>query len=104
VTLEALWAALGSIFTAALGVVLVIREFRRRDRRESLREIEQCNDEVHALRADFLSYRTWAYGIAVMLANTGAHVPPAPPPVRAEKESRDDRPGDRGAEAADPIS
>jgi hypothetical protein len=102
VTLEALWAALGSIFTAALGVVLVIREFRRRDRRESLKEIEQCNDEVHALRADFLNYRSWSYGLAMTLTGMGVIVPPAPPPVHAEEKLDDPRSGPPGPEAEGP--
>jgi len=102
VTLEALWAALGSIFTAALGVVLVIREFRRRDRRESLKEIEECNDEVHALRADFNSYRHWAYELSVSLATHGLPFPPAPPPVHVIKEPDDPRPGPPGPEAEGP--
>lgn len=66
------------------GVVLVVREFRRRDRRASLAEIEELTREVHALRADMLSYRHWAYDLAVSLTAAGIGFPPAPPPVDKE--------------------
>jgi hypothetical protein len=75
-----------------------VREFRRRDRKESLAEIELCNDEVHALRSDFLNYRTWAYDLAVTLTGLGVTVQPAPPPEHAVKEP-DDRSSGGVAEA-----
>jgi hypothetical protein len=81
VTLDAILAGIGAIVTAAGGVILVVREFRRRDRKASLRALDQLSDEVHALEADFLSYRRWAYDLATMLTDMGVHVPPAPPPV-----------------------
>jgi len=80
---EAILAGIGAIVTAAGGIVLIVREFRRRDRRKSIREIEQLNDEVHALRADFLAYRSWAYDLAVAMTGHGLPVPPAPPPVHS---------------------
>ena len=64
--------------------MLVVREFRRRDRRKSIREIEQLSDEIHALRADFLSYRAWSYELATTLTGHGLPFPPAPPPVHVE--------------------
>jgi len=86
-TLEAILAGIGAILTAAFGVALVVREFRRRDRKESRAEIEELNDEVHALRADFISYRQWAYELAVSLTSAGIAFPPAPPPVQTIKDA-----------------
>lgn len=40
---------------------------------------------MHALRADFLSYRHWAYELAVSLTSAGIAFPPAPPPVHVLK-------------------
>ena len=85
-TLDAILAGIGAIITAAGGIVLVVREFRRRDRKASLQELDQLGDEVHALQADFLNYRRWAYDLAVMLTDMGVHVPPAPPPVHTSPD------------------
>ena len=79
-TLEAILAGIGAIIAAALGVVLVVREFRRRDRRESFAEIAQLSAELHTLRADMMAYRQWGYDLAVKLTDMGIPVPPAPPP------------------------
>lgn len=79
-TLDALLAAVAAIVSAALGVVLIVREFRRRDRRESMAEIAQLSEELHALRADMIAYRRWAYDLAVTLTGLGVTVPPAPAP------------------------
>lgn len=83
-TLEAIVAGVGAVVAAALGVVLVVREFRRRDRRASIAEIAQLSATVHALRADSIAYRRWGYDVAVQLTAAGIVVPPAPPPSEAE--------------------
>lgn len=84
--IDAVITAIGAIMAAVGGTVLVVREFRRRDRKESLAQIEQCQDETYTLRADMLNYRHWAYELSVSLAAAGIPFPPAPPPVHVIKE------------------
>jgi hypothetical protein len=64
-----------------------------------MRAIEECTDEVSALREDMLNYRGWAYSLSLMLTGQGIHYPPAPPPVHVRSSS--DRPGDSGTHPAD---
>lgn len=85
-TLEAILAGIGAIVAAALGVVLLVREFRRRDRRASIAEIRQMSGDLHALRADMIAYRRWGYDLAVMLTERGIPIPPAPPPAPREDQ------------------
>ena len=84
--LEAILAGVGAIVTAAAGVVLIVREFRRRERLASLKEIDEMSAELSRLRHDFLAFRRFAFGLAQMLADRGVDVPPAPAPSELSPE------------------
>ena len=45
--LAAIFTGVAAILTAAGGVVLVVREFRRRDRRDSQRDIDELEPDLH---------------------------------------------------------
>ena len=69
------WAAIatgiGAILTAAGGVTLVVREFRRRDRRAYRQEVDDLSDQLHLCRADFTTFRTWAFELRQRAADAG---------------------------------
>lgn len=75
---EAILTGIGAILTAAGGTVLVVREFRRRDRIESAHEIEELSAEVHECRQLHIRWRRYAFELREMIADLG-HEPPVPP-------------------------
>jgi hypothetical protein len=71
---------IGAMLTAAGGCALVIREFRRRDRRALKREVDDLAFDVSELRADIVICRRYAYLLAERLAEHGIELPEQPPP------------------------
>lgn len=76
--LTAILAGVGAILTAAGGIVLVVREFRRRDHRAANAEIDVLSDELHRCRHLHLLWRNYAFDLQRRLADHG--LPPPPPP------------------------
>lgn len=70
--------ALGTVFTGVTGVVLVVHEFRRRDRRALTDEAGEMGDDLASLRHDLVMCRRYAYDLAVLLADHGHDVPGPP--------------------------
>lgn len=73
-----IFAGIGAILTGAGGVALVVREFRRRDRRAANRQIDDLTAEVTALRHDVITCRRYAYNLAEQMVELGHEVPPRP--------------------------
>jgi hypothetical protein len=78
--LQALLAALGAILAAAGGIYLLVKEFRRRDRIASARQIDDLSDELTITRRDLLVYQQWAFDTSQTMASSGM-VPPELPTV-----------------------
>lgn len=76
---ETLIAGIGAILTAAGGCVLVIREFRRRDRVALKQELNDLSVDVTELRADMVICRRYAFLLGELLADNGIEVPEPPP-------------------------
>ena len=78
------WAAIatgiGAILTAAGGVTLVVREFRRRDRAAYRQEVDDLSDQLHLCRADFTTFRTWAFELRQRAADAGVEQDEPPQP------------------------
>lgn len=55
--LETILTGIGAILTAAGGTYLLVHEFRRRDRRESQKEIESLEEDLHHVRQDNIVLR-----------------------------------------------
>ena len=71
-------AGIGAILTAAGGCLLVIREFRRRDRIALKKELDDLSVDVAELRSDIVICRRYAYLLRERLADHGIE-PPEPP-------------------------
>lgn len=76
----AILTGIAAILTAAGGVTLAVREFRRRDRRGYQREIDELTVELHLLREDFTDFRRWAFMMHSKAVDAGADVSNPPPP------------------------
>ena len=76
--LTAILTGIGAILTAAGGTVLVVREFRRRDHRAANAEIEQLSGELHRCRDLHIRWRSYAFELRRMVADTGTRVPEPP--------------------------
>lgn len=77
----AIFTGIAAILTGAGGVMLVVREFRRRDRRGYQYEIDELNEELHLLREDFTAFRRWAFTMHQRAADAGADVSDPPTPI-----------------------
>lgn len=75
---QTLFTGIGAILTAAGGCALVIREFRRRDRRALKREVDDLAMDVSELRAEIVMCRRYAYLLAERLAQHGIELPEPP--------------------------
>jgi hypothetical protein len=76
----AIATGIAAILTATGGVILVIRELRRRERREYDKEIGELSDQLHLCRSDFTAFRLWAFQLRQSAADRGvdAGEPPQP--------------------------
>jgi hypothetical protein len=81
VDLAAILTGIGAILTAAGGTVLVIREFRRRDRKAANQEIESLSSDLHRCRAVHIKWRGYAFELRERLADHGLQVPDPPEDV-----------------------
>jgi len=81
VDLAAIFTGIAAIVTGVGGVMIVIREFRRRDRRGYQFEIDELNAELHLLREDFADFRRWAFTMHQRAADAGVDVEHPPQPV-----------------------
>ena len=74
----AFFAAIGAVVAAGAGVTIIVRELRRRDRRQSAKEIGELEEEIHRLRAAVIALRHYAFQLGELLADRGVDPPPPP--------------------------
>ena len=77
-SLEAIFTGIAAILTAAGGVVLVVREFRRRERRSMQGQINDLNRELESLQHDYLELRKFMMQISELLVSHGIEPPEIP--------------------------
>lgn len=72
---QALVAGIGAILTGAGGCIILIREFRRRDRRALTRELDELGRDVQELRANLVVCRRYTFHLVEKLAEHGMGIP-----------------------------
>ena len=79
----AIFTGVAAILTAAGGMILVIREFRRRDRVACQQDLDQIGEDLHLLRQDYAHFQRWAYVLRQQALSAGvdASDPPEPRPL-----------------------
>ena len=65
----------GAILTGAGGCVIIVREFRRRDRIALKRELDDLGEDVTDLRANLIICRRYAFHLVEKLADHGMEIP-----------------------------
>lgn len=76
--LAAVFTGIGAILTAAGGTALVVREFRRRERKECDKEIEELSTELHAVRQRVIRLEQWAYRVQRQASHVGIVIEETP--------------------------
>ena len=80
-TFEAVLAGLAALSTGTLGVVLVIREFRRREHNAARGALDELEHDLYEVDDAYIALRRYAFNLRQLLAE---HVDePAPPPPPA---------------------
>ena len=87
-TLDVLLTGIGAILTAAMGVLLVLRELRRRDRIAASRQIDELAYSLTVTRQDVIAYQQWAYHASQLMVANGV-IPPAMPPINPAAPEED---------------
>jgi hypothetical protein len=82
---QTILTGIGAVLTGAGGCVLVIHEFRRRDRLALKRELDDLSNDVSELRVDVVALRRYNFFLAQELAALGYEPPPAPPSHTVEE-------------------
>lgn len=75
---EAIFTGIGAILTGATGVALLVHEFRRKDRREMQKAIDELEAELAVLQHDYLVLRKFLMQISQLLIDHGIDAPEIP--------------------------
>lgn len=79
-SIDAILTGIAAILTAAGGIALVIREYRRHDRRIMQRELDDINEELNVLQHDYLELRKFMLQISQLMIEHGIEPPETPVP------------------------
>lgn len=79
-SLEAILAGIGAVLTAAIGVALIVREFRFKEHKASRAEINTLTTDLYHLDQAYIEFRRYAHTLRQLLADNGIDAP-SPPPV-----------------------
>lgn len=80
-----IFTGIAAILTAAGGMAIVVKEFRRRERRAMQRQIDDMSQELNLLQHDYLELRKFLMQISQLLIEHGLEPPETPIPPRHGK-------------------
>jgi hypothetical protein len=89
VTLAEALTGIAAVLCAVGGIILIVRELHRRERRSADRQIDTLSKQVHTLRADTMAYRSWGFKVARTMVDAGLEVPPPPEPTELAEPGDD---------------
>ena len=78
--LPTLLTGLGATLLAFSGLMLIIRELRRQDRRDANEQINDLSTETYRLRDDVIAWERYSHQLRERLAQEGIEDLPVPPP------------------------
>ena len=82
-------AGLAAVLTGAAGVLLVLREMRRREHNAARREVETMVVDFYTLDNAYIALRLHCFRLRQQLADLGIEAPPTPEPVLHEPMPRE---------------
>ena len=85
----AIFAGIAAVFTAAAGMFLVIREFRRREHNAARREVDEMTEDFYRLDQSYIELRLHCFHLRQQLADLGVETHPAPRPALHEPAVRE---------------
>ena len=77
----AIFAGIGAVIAAAIGMTLVIREFRRREHNAARREVDEMTEDFYRLDQSYIELRLHCFHLRQQLADLGVATHPAPAPA-----------------------
>jgi hypothetical protein len=77
-SLEAILTGIAAILTAAGAIVIIVKEFRRRERRAMQGQIDDLEHELELLQHDYLELRKFMMQISELLIANGIESPEVP--------------------------
>jgi len=80
VELPTLLTGLGATLLAFSGLMFIIHELRRQDKRDSNRQINELSQETYSLREDVIAWERYSHQLRERLAAEGMEDLPVPPP------------------------
>jgi len=81
VGLDTILAGCAAILTAAGGLALVVREFRRRDRRAAAKALDDVLEQLARLEHDYIELRKFMLQVSELLLAHGINPPDMPKPT-----------------------
>ena len=77
----AIFAGIGAVIAAAIGLTLVLREFRRREHNAARREVDEMIVDFYRLDHSYIDLRLHCFHLRQQLADLGVETLPAPEPA-----------------------
>ena len=85
----AIFAGIAAVLTAAAGMTLVIREFRRREHNAARREVDAMVEDFYKLDHSYIELRLYCFHLRRQLADLGVESHPAPEPELHDPHARE---------------
>jgi predicted small secreted protein len=88
---EALFAGIGAVIAAAMGVTLILREFHRREHNAARKEVDEMVVDFYRLDNSYIDLRLHCFRLRQRLADLGEESLPGPEPALHEPMHREKR-------------
>ena len=86
----AIFAGIGAVIAAAIGLTLVIREFRRREHNAARREVDEMLVDFYRLDNSYIQLRLHTFQLRQQLADLGIETPNPPEPALHQPQVKEE--------------